>query len=367
MAEEELSAAAPEAADQRRSAAPGLLAQPHRRYNPLAGEWVLVSAARTLRPWQGRVEAATRKRRPRYDPTCYLCPGNTRASGERNSDYEDVFAFTNDFAALLPDGVVDRVEDGLLRAEGEVGTCRVLCFSPRHDLTMAEMPIEQVCRVIDVWARESTTLGARYRWVQVFENRGEMMGASNPHPHGQIWAGTALPTAAAREDDHQRDHLAAAGRRLLLDYADQERGGPRVVVDHPDWLVVVPFWALWPFETMILPRFPVQRLADLDAARRRTLAEVLTETLVRYDNLFEHPFPYSMGWHQAPYDGNANEHWQLHAHLLPPLLRSASVRKFVAGYELLAETQRDFSPEEAAGRLRGLSRVHYLAERPPRT
>ncbi|MFI5054135.1 MAG: UDP-glucose--hexose-1-phosphate uridylyltransferase, partial [Acidimicrobiia bacterium] len=329
-----------------------MLAQPHRRYNPLADEWILVSAARTRRPWQGLQEAPTRERRLAYEPDCYLCPGNTRANGETNPRYEDVFSFTNDFSALWPDSSLARLEDGLLRAEGEQGTCRVVCFSPRHDLALAEMPTDQVRRVIDAWSDETMALGERYRWVQVFENRGEAMGASNPHPHGQIWAGSAMPTEAAREDASQRRHLVATGRRLLLDYAEQERGGPRVVVDDPDWLVLVPYWALWPFETLIVARHPVERLGDLSSQRRDSLARVLIEVLVRYDNLFQHPFPYSMGWHQAPFDDDAHDHWQLHAHLFPPLLRSASVRKFVAGYELLAEPQRDLSPEEAAERLR---------------
>lgn len=354
-------AAGPIGAADGRIAAAELIAGPHRRFNPLADEWVLVSAERTRRPWQGFQEAPTRKRRPAYEPGCYLCPGNTRANGETNPHYEDVFAFTNDFSALRPDSSLAHLDDGLLRAEGEQGTCRVLCFSPRHDLAVAEMSADQVRRVIDVWADETTALGERYRWVQVFENRGEAMGASNPHPHGQIWAGTALPTEAAREDAGQRRHLAATGRRLLLDYAEQEGGGPRVVVDDLDWLVVVPFWALWPFETLIVARHPMERLGDLDDAHRDSLARVLIEVLVRYDNLFQHPFPYSMGWHQAPFGDGPHDHWQLHAHLFPPLLRSASVRKFVAGYELLAETQRDLSPEEAAERLRALSPVHYLA------
>jgi UDPglucose--hexose-1-phosphate uridylyltransferase len=249
-----------------------------------------------------------------------------------------------------------------LRAEGEQGTCRVLVFSPRHDLTLARMSPPDVRRVVDIWADQSTELGARYRWVQVFENRGESMGASNPHPHGQIWAGTALPALAAREDASQRRHLASEGRPLLLDYVSQESGGPRVVVENADWLVVVPFWAIWPFETLLVPKRPAARLADLDDAARSSLVAGLIELLVRCDNHFRTAFPYSMGWHQAPYDRERNDHWQLHAHLYPPLLRSATVRKFIAGYELLAEVQRDITPEEAAERLRGLSAIHYLAE-----
>ena len=338
------------------------LADPHRRYNPLADEWVLVSAGRTGRPWQGSRELTANEVRPPYDPACYLCPGNGRADGSTNPDYEGTYVFTNDFAALRPDSAIGRFEDGLLVAEGEQGTCRVVCFSPRHDLTLAQMSPAEVGRVIDLWADQTAELGATYRWVQVFENRGEAMGASNPHPHGQIWAGTALPVEAAREDATQRRHLAARGHPLLLDYVRQESDGPRVVVENDDWLIVVPFWAVWPFETLIVPKAPVGRLPDVTAAERGTLGLALTDLLTRCDSLFESPFPYSMGWHQAPFNeasgGDTVDHWQLHGHVYPPLLRSASVRKFMVGYELLAERQRDLSAEEAAERLRGVAAVH---------
>jgi UDPglucose--hexose-1-phosphate uridylyltransferase len=329
-----------------------VLAGPHRRYNPLLDEWVLVSADRTSRPWQGTEEAAREETRPTFDPSCYLCPGNTRAGGTMNPSYEQTFVFTNDFAALRPETTTARVVDGLLIAEGERGTCRVVCFSPRHDLTLARMSRDQVRGVIDLWADETTKLGEHYRWVQVFENRGAAMGASNAHPHGQIWAGSALPREAVREDASQRRHLESTGRRLLLDYEAQEVGGPRVIVENPDWLAIVPFWAAWPFETIVVARTPVRRLAELSEAARDRLASGLLELMTRYDNLFDYPFPYSMGWHQAPFDDNPYEAWQLHAHVYPPLLRSASVRKFMVGYELLAETQRDITPEAAAERLR---------------
>jgi UDPglucose--hexose-1-phosphate uridylyltransferase len=332
-----------------------LLQDPHRRYNPLADEWVLVSAGRTQRPWQGSRETAVVEGRPPYDPTCYLCPGNSRAGGSTNPGYEGTFVFTNDFAALRPDSESRRVEDGLLLAEGERGTCRVVCFSPRHDLTLARMSPPDIKGVIDLWADQTVDLGRTYRWVQVFENRGEAMGASNPHPHGQIWAGTALPVEASREDVTQRRHLAATGRSLLLDYVAQEAPGPRVVIENEDWLVVVPFWAVWPFETLIVAKARVERLPDLGPGSRATLAAALRELLIRCDNLFGVPFPYSMGWHQAPFDADRHDHWQLHAHLYPPLLRSASVRKFMVGYELLAERQRDLTAEEAAARLRAAS------------
>lgn len=343
---------------------PWSLTDPHRRYNPLLDEWVLVSTNRTQRPWQGSREPPPDENRPSYDPDCYLCPGNGRAGGERNPAYDGTFVFTNDFAALRPDTSIARLEDGLLLAEGERGTCRVVCYSPRHDLMMSRMNPADVRRIVDLWSDQTTELGATYRWVQVFENRGEAMGASNPHPHGQIWAGSALPREAAREDAGQRRHAEATGRRLLLDYAAQESGGPRVVVENAAWLVVVPFWAAWPFETLIVAKEPAPRLSDLAGSARDHLADGLIELLTRYDNLFQHPFPYSLGWHQAPFDGGPNDQWQLHAHVYPPLLRSASIRKFMVGYELLAESQRDLTAEEAAGRLRALSTEHYAGSSP---
>ena len=330
---------------------PGLLFQPHRRYNPLLDEWLLVSAGRTRRPWMGREEPPPPERLPRYDPACYLCPGNARAGGERNPEYTTTYVFTNDFPALRPGASLDKVADGLLVAEGEQGTCRVVCFTPRHDLTLAQMRPHEVRRVVDVWAAESAALGERYQWVQVFENRGAAMGASSPHPHGQIWAGTALPGEAVKEDAAQRRHFSTTGCRLLLDYAEQEAGGPRMVTADAEWLVVVPFWAAWPFELLVVPLRPVQRLPELDGKQRGALAKILIEVLRGYDALFDIPFPYSMGWHQAPFDGAPHDHWQLHAHLYPPLLH-ASVRKFMVGYELLSEPQRDITAEDAAELLR---------------
>jgi UDPglucose--hexose-1-phosphate uridylyltransferase len=338
-----------------RAPADDVRSAPHRRYNPLIDEWVLVSADRTQRPWQGDELPPTAEDRPAYDPDCYLCPGNARAGAVRNPDYARTFVFTNDFAALRPDTGTGRTEDGLLISEGERGTCRVICFTPRHDLTLARLDRITLRDVIDLWAEQTTELGSTYRWVQVFENRGAAMGASNPHPHGQIWAGSALPREAAREDTSQRGHHGRTGRRLLLDYAAQESGGPRVVFEDDDWLVVVPFWASWPFETMIVAKQYAGRLADLASEVRDTLAVALRALLTRYDNLFRHPFPYSMGWHQAPFGDDDLAHWQLHAHFYPPLLRSATVRKFMVGYELLAEAQRDLTPEQAVERLRDVS------------
>lgn len=338
-----------------------VLAQPHRRYNPLSGEWVLVSPDRTLRPWQGRRDPRPPEDRPAHDPGCYLCPGNTRANGETNPQYGETFVFTNDFAALRPDTPARREEAGLLVAEGEPGTCRVLCFSPRHDLTLGRMARADVRRVVDVWAEQSAELGDRYAWVQVFENSGESMGASNPHPHGQIWAGGAVPEEAVREERSQAAWRESTGRRLLLDYAAQEHAGPRVVVESDQWLVVVPFWAKWPFETLVVPRRPVSRLPELDGSGRDELSAVLVELLARYDNLFELPFPYTMGWHQAPWDGRPHDEWQLHAHFYPPLLRAGMVRKFMTGYDVLSEAQRDLSPEDAAERLRLVPAAHYAS------
>jgi UDPglucose--hexose-1-phosphate uridylyltransferase len=337
----------------RRSALGHLAGEPHRRYNPLIDEWILVSAGRTRRPWLGAEEPAEDGPHVAFDPECYLCPGNTRANGNVNPVYPDTFVFTNDFSALRPDTSIAEVDDGLLRAQGERGICRVVCFSPRHDLSLGRMERAGVRRVIDVWADQTSELGAEYRWVQVFENRGEAMGASNPHPHGQVWAGTALPGEASREDEAQRRHLAQTGRRLLLEYVDHEHGGQRVVEESDEWLIVVPFWAIWPFETLVIPKRPAARLDELDGTARDDLAEVLQGLIGRYDGLFRRPFPYSMGWHQAPFGEHVTDAWQVHAHFYPPLLR-ATVRKFMVGYELLAETQRDLTAEDAAGRLRAV-------------
>ncbi len=346
---------------------------PHRRYNPLTGDWILVSPQRTRRPWRGQVEKPPQETRPQYDPACHLCPGNTRASGARNPQYEGTYVFTNDFAALLPDTPQAAIAlHPLLRAEGEQGTCRVVCFSPRHDLTLPEMPVEGIRRVVDVWAEQTVELGERYTWVQVFENKGAIMGCSDPHPHGQIWAGSVLPNEPAKEDARQREYLAEHGEPLLVVYAALEaERQERIVVENEHWLVVVPYWAIWPFETLLLPRRHVLRLPDLDDAERNALAHILKRLLTRYDNLFETSFPYSMGWHGAPWAGLVHAlnrgkdgpypcaHWQLHAHFYPPLLRSATVKKFMVGYEMLAEAQRDLTAEQAAERLRALPETHY--------
>jgi UDPglucose--hexose-1-phosphate uridylyltransferase len=334
---------------------------PHRRYNLLTAEWVLVSPHRTKRPWQGQQETPASEQRPKYDPTCYLCPGNSRAGGNRNPDYETTFVFTNDFAALLPDTPPEvPTSHPLMRLESEQGTCRVICFSPRHDLTLPEMSLAEIRQVIDVWAEQTTELGKTYCWVQVFENKGEVMGCSNPHPHGQIWAGSALPNEPAKEEIRQRRYVEETGNVLLVEYCALEREQKiRIVVENLHWLAVAPYWALWPFEILLMPRRHVLRLPDLNDDERHALADIMKRLLSKYDNLFQVSFPYSMGWHGAPTDKADYSHWQLHAHYYPPLLRSATVKKFMVGYEMLAEAQRDLTAEQAAERLRELSDIHY--------
>lgn len=336
---------------------------PHRRHNPLLDEWVLVSPHRTQRPWQGQVEKLPDEKRPAHDPTCYLCPGNARAGGHQNPSYSSTYVFRNDFSAILPDtpGLEDASGgDGLFRVEPIQGECRVICFSPRHDLTLAHMSVDEILPVIRVWREQAAELGSRYRWVQIFENKGAAMGCSNPHPHGQIWASETVPTLIRREDACQRGYFAEQGRPLLADVAAAEAvDGVRIVDINERWMSIVPFWATWPFELLVLPRRPMTNFSDLEAQDEVLLADLLRRSLVRYDNLFETSFPYSFGWHFAPGDALEPEAWTLHAHLYPPLLRSATVRKFMVGYELLAEAQRDLTPEQAAARLREQSVTRY--------
>jgi UDPglucose--hexose-1-phosphate uridylyltransferase len=323
----------------------------------------MVSPHRNKRPWQGQIERLLPENRPVYDPQCYLCPGNERAGGERNPQYTSTFAFTNDFAALIADTPDAESSHPLLTAGSARGTCRVICFSPRHDLTLPEMALSDIRRVVDLWGEQVLDLGKTYRWVQIFENKGASMGASNPHPHGQIWASSFLPNQAAIEDQRQRAYYEQHGSPLLVDYAALEaERGERIVVENDHWIAVVPYWAIWPFEALLLPRQPVLRLPQLDNEQRDGLADILKRLLTKYDNLFEIPFPYSMGWHGAPTGDLPNTdqpYWQLHAHFYPPLLRSATVRKFMVGYELLAEAQRDLTAEQAAERLRSLPDKHY--------
>ena len=333
----------------------------HRRCNPLTGRWVLVSPHRGKRPWQGRQEARNDTELPAYDPHCYLCAGNLRVNGERNPAYTGTHVFTNDHAALMPEvpALPAAEDDPLFTLQPAAGTSRVICFSPDHARTLPELEAPALQAVVDTWCAQTEELGRHWRWVQVFENKGEIMGCSQPHPHGQVWASDFLPEEPAAEDQRQRDYHASTGRPLLLDVAAREAGGPREVLASEHWLVIVPFWATWPFETLLLPRFAVQRLPQLNTAQRADLAEVLRRLTTRYDNLFACSFPYSMGWHGAPFDGQDPAPWQLHAHFYPPLLRSATVRKFMVGFEMLAEAQRDLTPEQAAERLRALPDLHY--------
>jgi UDPglucose--hexose-1-phosphate uridylyltransferase len=338
---------------------------PHRRYNALTGDWILVSPHRTQRPWQGKQEVRAPDRRPQYDPKCYLCPGNERAGGAKNPAYTSTYVFTNDFAAILPNGPSTVEGTGLLRTQSAAGTCRVICFSPRHDWTLPAMPAEAIRGVVDVWARQTEELGHKYRWIQVFENKGDIMGCSNPHPHGQVWASDFLPNEPSKEDRQQLAYLHEKGSVLLMDYLAVELEQEiRIVVQNRDWVALLPYWATWPYEILLLPKRPVARLPDLQDSERTSLAEILKRLLIRYDNLFEVSFPYSMGWHGAPYGVGEIGHWQLHAHFYPPLLRSATVKKFMVGYEMLGEAQRDLTAEQAARTLRDQSEIHFSERRP---
>lgn len=331
---------------------------PHRRWNPLRGDWVVVSPQRTLRPWQGQTEGASLVTMPEYDPECYLCPGNTRANGIQTPRYESTFAFQNDFPALKPDVEQARFDVGgvgLLRAQTERGICRVLCFHPRHDLTLASMSPAQIGPVVDMWSEQVAELGSypEIQYVEVFENRGAMMGASNPHPHGQIWATEHTPNEPFAELRTQQTYLAEHGQPLLKHYLALERmQRERIVTENATWVVLVPFWAVWPFETLVLPRSGCGAFAELTTEERIGLAEILHLLTGGYNHIFSTPFPYSMGFHVAPTDGKAHPEWVMHAHFYPPLLRSATIRKFMVGFELLGSPQRDITPEAAAETLR---------------
>lgn len=336
---------------------------PHRRLNPLTGDWILVSPHRAKRPWQGQVEKAAADERPKYDPTCYLCAGNERAGGHFNPPYKGTFVFTNDFSALLtdtPDGNVD--EGNLFQAKSESGICKVICFSDDHSLTIPEMEVADIRNVVDVWCEQFEELGSNpmINYVQIFENKGAIMGCSNPHPHGQIWSSSSIPVEPAKEAKTQKEYFEKHGVTLLSDYLKAElTKKDRLVVENDHFVALVPFWAVWPFETMIISRRPVQNILQLSDQERTALADIYKQLTVKYDNLFEVSFAYSAGLHQAPTDGNDYPEWHLHMHFFPPLLRSASVKKFMVGYEMLATPQRDITAEQAAQRLRDLSPVHY--------
>ena len=339
---------------------------PHRRLNPLTGEWVLVSPHRAKRPWLGQVEKTPAEHLPPYDPHCYLCPGNERAGGVKNPNYSSTFVFDNDFPALLPEETSTQGSDHpLLASVSERGLCRVVCFSPRHNLTLPEMEQSAIEKVIQTWTEQIVDLSSKdfIHYVQVFENKGAMMGASNPHPHSQIWATEHIPNEPAKELEHLKAYFAEHGRTLLADYLQEEnKRKERIIFRNNNFTVLVPFWAIWPFEVMIVAHRPSAYLTDLNAEEVHDLAEAIKDITTRYDNLFEISFPYSMGFHQAPFDGQPHPEWTLHAHFYPPLLRSATVRKFLVGFELLAMPQRDITPETSAERIRSLSSAHYKQE-----
>jgi len=340
---------------------------PHRRFNPLTREWVLVSPHRTQRPWQGKVETLPSNDQPAYDSDCYLCPGNSRAGGASNPKYESTFVFDNDYAAMKPD-IADASldESDLLIARTERGICRVGCFSPRHDLTIARMTVEELRVVVDMWIEQYEQLGA-IPWVdnvQIFENRGAMMGASNPHPHCQIWSNATIPHEVSREQQTQNDYAKAHGSCMLCDYLKlEEAAKDRIVCENQAFIALIPFWAVWPFEAMILSRRHAPSMPDFDDRERTLLGDIVKQLTTRYDNLFQVSFPYTMGFHQSPTDGQLHPEWHFHAHYLPPLLRSAAVQKFMVGYELLDMPQRDITPESAAERLRLLPAIHYHERR----
>ncbi|MGV3504901.1 MAG: UDP-glucose--hexose-1-phosphate uridylyltransferase [Adhaeribacter sp.] len=336
-----------------------LTQHPHRRYNALTGEWVLVSPHRSKRPWQGQQEETAPENKPAYDPACYLCPGNVRANGEHNPAYSHTFVFENDFAALQPQtppGQVSR--GGLLLAESERGLCKVICFSPRHDLTLSEMPVRDIRRVVDLWQQEYLELGARpdIAYVQIFENKGAVMGASNPHPHGQIWAQSAVPVEPAKETTQQQAWFEHKGRSLLADYLELElQEKQRLVLETVHFVVVVPFWAVWPFETLVIPRRHFAHIGQMSGEEKDDYALVIQQLSNVYDRLFKVSFPYSAGLHQSPTDGKQYPGWHFHMHFYPPLLRSATVKKFMVGYEMLGNPQRDITAEWAAEKLRSLA------------
>ncbi len=337
--------------------------EPHRRYNILTREWVLVSPHRTKRPWQGQEEDIVQQSGLTYDPTCYLCPGNTRAGGHQNENYDHTFVFTNDFAALKQDVSVDGdFSDGLLKSHVEKGLCKVICFSPNHQLTLPVMEVSDIERVVRVWQKEYLEIGALedINYVQIFENKGETMGCSNPHPHGQIWASRGIPDEPAKEQVMQLAYFQKNNRSLLGDYIKQElKANERIVVENDHFVALVPFWAVWPYETMIVSKKHLQHIGQFDHTHVSALADIVKRLTIRYDNLFLVSFPYSAGIHQAPTDGEAHSEWHFHIHCYPPLLRSATVKKFMVGYELLGNPQRHITAELSADILKGLSDIHY--------
>lgn len=337
---------------------------PHRRYNPLIKEWVLVSPHRSKRPWQGQNEAVSTNTLPSYDPECYLCPGNVRANGEINDAYESCFVFDNDFAALKQDEIIQDLEceRTFFRAKSERGISKVVCFSPNHSLTLPELTVAEIENVINTWQNEYTLLGAidYINHVQIFENKGSVMGCSNPHPHGQIWAQSSLPTQVEKTHISLSEYFENKHTSLLLDYLKEElKIKERIVIENDFFVVLVPFWAIWPFETMILPKRNISNITEITETEKTAFATILKQLTTKYDNLFKTSFPYSSGIHQAPTDGKLHPEWQIHMHFYPPLLRSASVKKFMVGYEMMGESQRDITPEKSAEALRNCSQTHF--------
>jgi len=336
---------------------------PHKRFNALTGDWVLVSPHRTKRPWQGKVEAAPVLQRPAYDASCYLCPGNTRADGSVNPQYTAVYSFTNDYSALLKDTPGgDYNVDDLLVAKSQSGICKVICFSPRHDLTLPELSQEDIEKVVDLWCKEYAELATipSIKYIQIFENKGEIMGCSNPHPHGQVWSLSDVPVEPAKETIQQKKYYEAKGTSLLSDYLKIEiEKQERLVCSNEHFVALVPFWAVWPYETMIISNRQVQHVTQFNEEEKKALADILKRLTTRYDNLFQTSFPYSAGMHQAPVNDGEHEEWHWHMHFYPPLLRSATVKKFMVGYEMLANAQRDVTPEWAAEKLRSLTEIHF--------
>lgn len=335
----------------------------HKRLNLLTGEWILVSPHRTKRPWQGKVEEPAKDTMPKYDPKCYLCPGNERAGGHKNPDYKETFIFTNDFSALIPEVPKGDINDkGLLIAKSERGICKVICFSPRHDMTLARMDQDAIVKVLELWISETKELGENpmINYVQIFENRGDVMGCSNPHPHGQIWSNETVPDLPAKESIKQKNYLEEKGCCLLCDYLKLElEKNERIIFQNDSFAVLVPFWAVWPYEAMILPKRHMSKMEEMTSKEKLDLAEAMSHLGIKYDNLFKTNFPYSMGIHQQPFDGVDHPEWHFHLHYMPPLLRSATVKKFMVGYELMAMPQRDITAEQAAKNLRDLPNVHY--------
>jgi UDPglucose--hexose-1-phosphate uridylyltransferase len=341
----------------------------HRRQNPLTNEWVLISPHRTQRPWQGQIEKAAPTNLPAYDPSCYLCPGNPRAEGKQNPQYKSTYVFDNDFPALLffpkpekPEVQQSTPNENLFKVQPEIGITRVMCFSPRHDLSIPQLPHSQVEAVVQGWVDQSKDLGSleEINYVQIFENKGAMMGASNPHPHNQLWASSHIPNEPAKETIAQAEYLDRHSSCLLCTYLQSEQeNGERIVATNDHFTGLVPFWAIWPFEVLLIAHRHIRSFSEFTLDEMSDLAEILRNITSRYDNMFETSFPYSMGFHQAPDDGLPHKEWHFHAHYYPPLLRSATVRKFMVGYEMMAMPQRDLTPENAAERLRALSEVHY--------